>query len=642
MKRILLLPLACMAATLLAQHHGSRGPLTAEQVKQQSLTHMINDEIQRRQQQASPEQYQQIAQQVSRQYSQLMEDSSQLDPRHTLPAMAAQAIEQKLDSVIDWQNNRKYTFQYDTDRQLLMSETRYDLIDGSWTFYSSNSFGYDAQNRVVVRDENYTNSEYHAEMEFNSWGMATRSKSNNYTYDDQHNVIEGSGQDYTYNSQGYLQRQAYLAYDPSVGFYENSATEYEYFDVPQGEYSDDYVRKTIWYRCPEGSFVLEAYERLEWQEDRLCGKREQYVNGRWYTTFNSYMDEFGLTLTREWYVIENGSARLSEKSTETSCGEPYIHYIPSRPVRCWTHQSFDASGNVTDGRKEDHLYGWSTSEREVDYYHWNSSTKDWEFDYVEYSSWYGEPYEGETRQVVEQPIRSATTQIYHNGQWETIGFWGTIEAEPVMPYGNSDYRFGDYRTLHYLSYTIDTNTGNYESYEETYNKFENGRQVSSDVYNMPNRAHLSHRYEYDYTPEGDPAETRYFNTETGSLELRYRDVYEYDPTVSTNQILHQSNTNVNYQSWLYYHTYIIISYNELHQKPLSVKRYDAAGNFMEDLTLYYYSSLHGDIDEGLPEITPDDPYGDLNPFLNLMGQPLASPLPGQPVIDVRHRQVIVR
>lgn len=65
MKRIILLPLAFMATTLLAQHHTFRGPLTAEQVNQQSLTRMINDEIQRRQQQACPEQYHQIAQQVS-------------------------------------------------------------------------------------------------------------------------------------------------------------------------------------------------------------------------------------------------------------------------------------------------------------------------------------------------------------------------------------------------------------------------------------------------------------------------------------------------------------------------------------------------------------------------------------------------
>lgn len=152
MKRIILLPLACMAATLMAQHHGSRGPLTAEQVKQQSLNRMINDEIQHRQQQASPEQYQQIAQQVSRQYGQLMNDPSQLDPRHTLPTMAAQAIEQKLDSVIRY--GTKYIFQYDTDRLLLLNSTLYDLRDGLWEFQHSTDYVYDAQNRVIERNEN--------------------------------------------------------------------------------------------------------------------------------------------------------------------------------------------------------------------------------------------------------------------------------------------------------------------------------------------------------------------------------------------------------------------------------------------------------------------------------------------------------
>lgn len=642
MKRIILLPLACMAATLLAQHHASRSPLTAEQVKQQSLTRMINDEIQHRQQQASPEQYQQIAQQVSRQYSQLMNDPSQLDPRHALPTMAAQAIEQKLDSVIEF--NHKYFFQYDTDRQLMLNATRYELTDGQWEFYVSYNFVYDTQNRVIERDEIYSSSNSHYEITYNSRGMQSHYKQVYYEYDDQHNVVSASGYNRIYNDQGYMEREANLAFNPAVGLYERFAIEYEYFDVPQGEYYSDYIRKTSSYRCPEGSFTLEAYGREEWQEDRLRSKEERYINGRWYTTYLSTIDDFGLTRTQEWYAIENGTARLSEKDTETNCGNPDIYYIPSRPIRCWISQGYDAYGNVTYGYKVDHLYDWGNNEFEVDYYHWNSSIKDWEIEDVEYSHWNEEPYEyeGKTRIFCDCPINSSTTQIYHNGQWETIGFCGPIEAEPLVPYGNSGYKFGKYRTLHFLNYSINPNNGNYEYYEETFYKFENGRQVSADTYDMPNRTHQAYRYEYDYTPVGDPAETRYFNTETGSLELNYRDVYVYDPSISTNQVLHSGNTNYNMSFGNYYYYYNSYDLSSYHAKPLSVKRYDAAGNFMEDLTLYYYSSLHGDSDEGLPEITPDDPYGDLNPFLNLMGQPLASPLPGRPVIDVRHRQVIVR
>lgn len=464
--------------------------------------------------------------------------------------------------------------------------------------------------------------------------MHARTKYYTLFYDDQRNITGGDGSDYVYNSQGFLERKARLAYDPAVGLYEESAVEYEYFDVPQGESSYNYIRKTTNYNCPNGSFTLEPYSREEWQEDRLRGKGERHIDGRWYTTYLSTMDDFGLTRTEEWYSIENGSARLTSKTTETRRGNSSFNEMW---IRCRTYQSFDEYGNVSYGSKEDHLadYGYDL---EIDYYRWNTSTREWEIDYIEYPE--GEPYEGMYRRIFEQPIMIQAEQVYHNGKWETIEFSGSLEAEPAIPYGTPGYDIWNTNYLHWLNYRIDTNTGNYEYYHEQFTTYENGRRVSYDMYDMPNRAHQAYRYEFDYTPVGDPAETRYFNTETGSLELSHRDVYEYDPSIIADQVLHQENTAINKALGGYF--YDADPFPNGHAKPLSEKRYDAAGNFMEDLTLYYYSSLHGDIDEGLPEITPDDPYGDQNPFLNLMGQPLASPLPGQPVIDVRHRQVIVR
>lgn len=633
MKRIILLPLACMATTLLAQQHALRVPLTAEQVNQQALTRMINDEIQRRQQQACPEQYHQIAQQVSRQYSQFMNNPSQLDPRHTLPAMAAQAIEQKLDSVV--QGGWKYTFQYDTERQLMLNATEYNLKNDQWEIYWSFDYVYDAQNRIIEEVENNAYSTRHSERTYNSSGLVTHFKSVNYQYDEQQNVVSAHGSDITNNDQGYREREADLAYDPAIGLYEKSATEYEYFDIPQGELYSNYIRKTTYYQCPGGSFTLEPYRRHTVQEDRLCNKDEQYIDGRWFTTYLSTMDDLGLTLTEESYIIENGLARLSSKTTETRYG--WGDTYQSMQTRCRTEQYYDANGNITYGRKEDHLHDWG-ADIEVDHYRWDTSTRDWEIEYIDYL-YYGEPYEGKTRMIVEYPLSSSTTQIYHNGQWETIEFRGSLEVVPVVPYGNPGFGYGYYRDIHYLNYSIDASTGNYKTYSETFAKHENGRIISEDTYDMPNRTNLLYRYEYDYNPAGDRAETRFLNTETGTLELRYRDIYEYDPAISTNQILHSGNTNYDMRLGNYYNIYDLSSY---HAKPLSVKRYDAAGNVMEDLILYYYSSLHGDTNEDLSEITSDTPYGDQNTYLNLMGQPLASPLSGQPMIDVRHRQVIVR
>lgn len=636
MKRIILLPLACMATTLLAQHHALRGPLTAEQVNQQSLTRMINDEIQRRQQQACPEQYHQIAQQVSHRYSQFMNNPSQLDPRHTLPAMAAQAIEQKLDSVVDCQGGSKITFQYDTERQLMLNATEYNLKNDQWEFYWSYDYVYDAQNRIIEEVDSSAYSTYHTERTYNSSGMITHYKYVNYRYDEQQNVMSVSGSDITYNSQGYTEREANIAYDPSIGLYENLATEYEYFDITQGELYSNYIRKTTYYQCPGGSFTLEPYRRHTVQEDRLCNKDEQYIDGRWFTTYLSTMDDFGLTLTEESYIIENGSARLSSRTTETRYG--FGNSYQTMQTRCRTEQYYDANGNITYGSKEDHLPAWS-ADIEVDHYRWDTSTRDWEIEYIDYL-YNDKPYEGKTRVIVEYPLYSSTTQIYHNGQWETIEFWGPLETEPTIPYGNPGFRYGSYRNIHYLNYSIDASTGNYKTYSETFYEYENGRTISEDTYDMPDRTHLLCRYEYDYSPAGDRAETRFLNTETGTLELRYRDIYEYDPVISINQVLHSGNTNYDMSFGSYYNIYDLSSY--YHAKPLSVKRYDAAGNFMEDLTFYYYSSLHGDTNEDLSEITSDTPYGDQNTFLNLMGQPLASPLPGQPMIDVRHRQIIVR
>lgn len=634
MKTIIFISFACMASALWAQPNASQKPLTADQVRQQAVNRMISDEVQRRQQFATPDQYQQIARQVSLQFADMHADASQLDPCHNLPAIAAKAIEQKLDSVIE--QSYKYTFQYDTARQLMLSVNQFYLTDGVWTFNVSFNYSYDAQNRIIESEEIRQSNSYYNEVAYNSSGAMTHRKYIQYFYDNQQNILNANGNDYTYNDQGILLRNATLRYDPAVGVYEAFATEYEYFDLPvSGYYSlQDYVRKTTEYMCQTGSFELQPTSRVEWQQDFIGCQREEYVNGTWFTTYLSTMDAVGLTRTEKYYTIMNGTSYLSSQISETRYGWSG-NFASMNNTRRRTTLYYDANGNITRGNKEDHLHDWGVV-FESDYYRWDTNINDWAFDYS-VNHYGGSSYEGELRQIVEYPILSCETQIYHNGQWVTSGFYGPLEVEPIVPYGDPGFIAGNCRHLHYLFYSVDIETGNYLEYSEDFNTYENGVRIYSDTYDMPNRAHQASRTEYDYTPDGNPAETRYFINRTDSLELSERIVYEYDQNICTDQILHQGNTKIESG---YLSFYVLYDLNTYHHKPLSVKRYDAAGNCIEEYTQFFYSSINGDSDNSLHSIMHDGSFKS-DSYLNLMGQPVTSPQPGQPLIDAKRHQVVI-
>lgn len=634
----LIISFAVLASTANAQTYPFNGMLTAAQVDNQVLGQQIGVEVQHRLQVAQSDPLRknsicqaEIAQQVVNQYMKAYpqephEGIDQIDPRQNLPAMAAQAIEEKLDSIVT--NYNKYYFVYDSKRQLVLEMTEYNLSGSSWAWSKTLSFEYNESNYVSKRIEKSPTSEYIVELKYCELsgfvGVTELSE-----ISCQYNVITGdmtsvygtiTRREYVTNDHlssplPYTVYEGFYDYDKSCGFYVRSATEYEYANLENFTIDDSfsrYVCKSIYYKCPFGSFELVPVSSYE-QVNRGYVS-ESYLDGRWLLTGRGYFDDAGITYTEETYSVDSEkSVYLSYFHQEERFG--WSNYYNNR-TRRRLELIFDSSGEITYGQKEEHLHGWGEIDYEIDHYLWDTTAGEWVLHYADYRG--NNPYEGKRREIVEYPaVTSYTEQIYHDGSWVTTAFWGTLEYEVLGSLLDNNFSYRTYRTL---SYSIDYETGDYTSYDETFYTYENNRLAKEESYDKPKQAHLSSRIEFAYTAEGEPTEEIYYKEEGGNMVLESRRVYEYDPEIGFEQVLNSNNSAVNPNSGYYYSMH---SFGQCSKKPLCTKIYNADGSLREIETMYYYSPLNGGNDQGI--YAPIMSEGPGQNYYNLMGQPISNP-----------------